>query len=141
MTIANVDLVRDALSLINVIGIGEAAEPEQSEHALRKLNQILEDWKEDGVDLQFYPQTMDDLASNCPIPPDAELAVTHYLAIAVAPHYGKPVSRELLALADRYYSRLTRVAVSEKLEPVDMSHMSRGEGQDVYPFVDIMNPG
>ncbi len=136
MSITNVQLVRDALSLINVIGVGEAAEPEQSEHALLKLNQILDDWKADGVDLQFYPQTMDDLASNCPIPSDSELAVTHYLAIAVAPHYGKPISPALMALAGKYYGRLVRVAMVEKQQPISMSQMPRGEGD--WPVTNIL---
>ena len=128
MSITNLQLVRDALSLINVIGVGESVEPEQSEHALSKLNQILDDWKADGVDLQFYPQTMDDLASDCPIPSDSELAVTHYLAIAVAPHYGKQISPALISLAGKYYSRLVRVAMVEQQKPISMSHMPRGEG-------------
>lgn len=133
MSITNLELVRDALSLINVLGIGESAEPEQSEHALRKLNQLMEDWKEDGVDLQYHPQSMDDLAAECPIPADTELAVTHYLAIAIAPHYGKPLGPGLLSLADKYYGRLTRVAVTEQMKPASMSHLARGEG-DWYDF-------
>ncbi len=126
MAITNVQLIRDALSLINVLGVGEAAEAEQSEHALRQLNQIMEFWRTDGVDLQYYAQTVDDLGSDCPLPPDAELAVTHFLAIACAPHYGRQVSPALAALAELYYKTLTRVSEVERMQVVK-NIVPRGE--------------
>lgn len=137
MSISNALLIRDALTLINVLGVGEAAEPEQAEHAIRKLNALLADWEADGVNLQYYPQTMDELGSDCPIPDDAELAVTYYLAFALAPNYGKVVSQEMSALGASYYGRLTRQSVVAKMQPVDMSDMPVGEGQSVRG--DILN--
>jgi hypothetical protein len=127
--ITNAELIRDALSLINVLGVGEAAEPEHSELALRKQNALLADWEADGVNLQYYPQTMDDLGAVCPIPDDAVLAVTYYLAFALAPHYGKPVSQEMTTLGGSYYSRLTRDSVLSKMQVADMSNLPVGEGQ------------
>jgi hypothetical protein len=125
----NAELIRDALSLINVLGVGEAAEPEHSELAVRKLNALLSDWEADGVNLQFYPQTMDDLGGNCPVPDDAILAVTYYLAFALAPHYGKVVSQEMSTLGAGYYARLVREGVVSRMKPVDLSNVPVGEGQ------------
>lgn len=129
MSITNAELIRDALTLINVLGVGEAAEPEHSEHAIRKLNALLADWEADGVNLQYYPQTMDELGAECPIPADAELAVTYYLAFALAPNYGKQVSQEMTSLASSYYSRLTRESVLAKMKPSNTSGLPVGEGQ------------
>lgn len=129
MSITTAELIRDALTLINVLGVGESAEPEHSEHAIRKLNAVLADWEADGVNLQYYPQTMDELGAACPIPDDAILAVTYYLAFALAPNYGKIVSQEMTALGGSYYARLTRQSVVTKMQPADMSDMPVGEGQ------------
>lgn len=129
MSITNAELIRDALTLINVLGVGEAAEPEHSEFALRKLNSLLADWEADGVNLQYYPQTMDELGAQCPIPDDAELAVTYYLAFALAPSYGKDVDQKMVVLGAQYYGRLTRDSVLAKMQPVAIDNAPVGEGQ------------
>ena len=129
MSISNADLIRDSLSLINVLGVGEAAEPEHSEFAIRKQNALLADWEADGVNLQYYAQTMDDLGSDCPIPDDSILAVTYYLAFALAPHYGKVVSQEMTALGNSYYARLTRESVKARMQEADLSNLPVGEGK------------
>jgi hypothetical protein len=130
VSITNVVLIRNSLSLINVLGVGEAAEIEHSELGIRKLNALLADWEADSVDLQFYPQTIDDLGGDCPIPDHAELAVTYYLAFALAPHYGKQVAPEMVALGQKYYDRLVRDAVKEQIKEVKIKHLPQGEGQN-----------
>jgi hypothetical protein len=117
------------LTLINVVGVGEPVEPEHSEFALRKLNALLADWEADGVNLQYYPQTMDELGAQCPIPDDAVLAVTYYLAFALAPSYGKQVDPKMLALGAQYYARLTRESVLAKMQPASLTNLPVGEGQ------------
>ena len=129
MSITNAELIRDALTLINVLGVGEAAEPEHTEHAIRKLNSLLADWEADGVNLQYYPQTMDDLGAECPIPDDSILAVTYYLAFALAPNYGKQVSQEMTSLGATYYGRLTRDSVKSKMKPATLENLPVGEGE------------
>jgi hypothetical protein len=133
----NAELIRDALTLINVLGVGESAEPEHSEFALRKQNALLADWEADGVNLQYYPQTMDELGAACPIPDDAILAVTYYLAFALAPSYGKDVDPKMLALGAQYYGRLTRESVIARMHSTDASHLPVGEG--VIVRGDIIN--
>lgn len=128
MSTSNAELIRDALTLINVLGVGEAAEPEHSEFALRKLNALLADWEADGVNLQYYPQTMDELGADCPITDDSVLAVTYYLAFALAPSYGKQVDPKMLALGSQYYGRLTRDSVKAQMQPSDLSNLPVGEG-------------
>lgn len=132
MSISNVNLIRNALSLIKVLRVGEAAESEHSELGIQKLNALLADWEADGVNLQYFPQTIDDLGNDCPIPNDAELAVTYYLAFALAPHYGKQVDPAMMALGQKYYERLTRDAVSEKLVEARLALPAAEAGTGVY---------
>jgi len=132
--ITTAELIRDALTLINVLGVGESAEPEHSEYALRKLNALLADWEADGVNLQYYPQTMDELGADCPIPDDSVLAVTYYLAFSLAPSYGKAVSPEMSALGSSYYARLTRDSVKATMRPATLPNLPVGEGESSPGF-------
>lgn len=132
MSITNVKLIRNALSLIKVLRVGEAAEAEHSEMGMDKLNALLADWEADGVNLQYFPQTIDDLGNDCPIPNDAELAVTYYLAFALAPHYGKQIDPAMVTLGEKYYARLTRDAVSEKLIEVRVARPASEAGSGSY---------
>jgi hypothetical protein len=134
MSTTNAELIRDALTLINVLGVGEAAEPEHAEFALRKLNALLADWEANGVNLQFYPQTMDELGAQCPITDDSILAVTYYLAFALAPSYGKQVDPKMVALGGQYYARLTRDSVLAKMRPAELDNLPVGEGQSYAGF-------
>lgn len=128
MPISNVDLIRDSLSLIKVLRVGASAEIEHSALGLRKLNALLAEWEANGVNLQYYSQTIDQLGNTCPIPDDAQLAVTYYLGFALAPHYGKEIDPAMMALGQKYYDRLTRESVNEKLKEARLN-LPRGEGQ------------
>lgn len=127
--ITNADLLRNSLTLINVYGVGESIEPEHSSHALNKLNAVMSDWEATGIDLNYCPQTMDELGSICPIPDEAELAVTYYLAFALAPHYGKQVNPAMVQLGSSYYARLLRNAVADVMTPARTDNLPRGTGQ------------
>lgn len=137
--ITNAELLRNALTLINVFGVGEAIEPEHAQHALNKLNAVLADWEANGINLNFYPQTMEDLGSISPIPDEAELAVTYYLAFALAPHYGKQVNPEMAQLGSSYYGRLLRNAVADVMTPSRLDNLPRGTGQRRWRVGRIFN--
>lgn len=133
MPTSNADIIRDALGLIGVLEETETASAEQGEHGLRVLNDTLSDWDADGVDLQWYEQT--ELAAEPPLPRSSILAVKHYLAMALAPYYGREISPEFRILASQYYARLVRESVAPKMRPTDLSGMTKGEGQtEVFDF-------
>lgn len=119
-------LIQDALGLLGVLQETEVMTAEQGQHGLRALNELMADWQQDGIDLQYYEQTS--LAEDTPIPDHAALAVKYYLAMALAPYYGRPVPPEFLALGSRYYNRLVRDAAVAAMRPADMSHIPRGSG-------------
>lgn len=115
----NLEIIQDALEAIGVIGETATPSAEQGAHALRKLNQMMEQWEEDGVKLNYFAQT--DTGEECPIPAYAEVGVYSALAMRLAPTYGAEVSAELASMADKGYQTILRKVV--KAPEADMSHM------------------
>ena len=124
--ITNMQVINDALREINVISEIADASAEQGKYALRKLNQMMEVWRESDVDVGYFAQS--DTTENCPIPDWAELGVTLTLAIVCSPKYGATISRELAAAQSVAESMIKRKSISEKLDNADMSHLPRGSG-------------
>lgn len=137
--ITNADLLRNGFTLINVYAIGESIDPEHSQFALSKLNSVLADWEANGINLNYTPQSMDDLGLSCPIPEEAELAVTYYLAFALAPHYGKTVNPEAVQLGASYYARLLRISVADVMRPARLDNLPKGTGQRRFRVGRIFN--
>lgn len=126
MSLTNADLIADALRELNVISEIATPSAEQYAHALRKLNQLMAKWLEDGIDLGYFPQTSP--SDDCPINDYAELGVTLNLAIAVASNYGATVSPELGIQAESAYATILRTAMNAALPTNDMLTRPRGEG-------------
>ena len=126
MSITNLQVINAALRDINVISEVEDASAEQGAHAIRKLNQMMEAWKEEDKDLGWFSQP--DTTGDCPIPDWAELGVSSALAIVLAPKYGASISPELAMIAEGAVNVIARKTISEKLDNQDMSHLPRGSG-------------
>jgi hypothetical protein len=126
----NIDLIADALRELGVITEIQTPSAEQGEHALRKLNQMMAEWKESGIDLQYFPQTL--TSDPCPIPAYAESGVTCMLATRLASNYGAQVSIELAASATMGHDTIVRTAVTRALPEGRMVNRPCGEG-DRYP--------
>lgn len=126
MSITNIDLIADALRELGVISEIATPSAEQGAHALRKLNQMMAEWKEAGLDLQYFPQTL--TSDVCPIPAYAENGVSCMLATRLAANYGAQVSIELAASATAGYDTIVRTAVSAVLPVGRMVNRPRGEG-------------
>ena len=135
MSISNTQLISDALGLLGVLQETEVMSPEQAQHGLRVLNELMADWEQDGIDLQYFEQSS--LAEEAPIPNHAVMAVKYYLAMALAPFYAKPVPPEFLSIGAEKYARLRRDSVKQYVRPTDLTHLHQGEGWG--EFVDIMN--
>ena len=125
----NLIIIEDALRDINVISEIDSASAEQGSFCLRRLNQMMEVWKEQDIDIGWFAQTS--TADTIPIPDWAELGVTNSLSILCAPNYGASVSLELAAIADVAVGVILRKSLSEKLENADMSHLPIGAGRGV----------
>lgn len=123
----NLQIIEDSLRDIGVISEIESASAEQGEFSLRRLNLVMEAWKEDDVDIGWFSQTS--TADTVPIPDWAELAVVSALAVAIAPKFGASVSPELAFIVDTSVNALKRKVLSEKLTGASMSHLPVGAGK------------
>ena len=121
----NVTIIGDALLLLGVIAEGQPVSAEQGPTALRALNQMLERWTEDGIELGYFAQSV--ATDDCPIPAWAEQGVTSKLAQRLMANY--PASQPpswVLNDSENGYSTLARKCMVEKLKASDMSHMPMG---------------
>jgi hypothetical protein len=130
LSLTNADLIADALRELTVISEIQTPSAEQYAHALRKLNQMMAKWLEDGIEIGFYPQTS--ASDYCPIPDYAESGVTKALAIECASNYGATVSAELGATAASAFDTIQRTSISARMPVGRMANRPRGEG-DSYP--------
>lgn len=115
---SNLTFVNDALSLLGVLPEGVDASAEQGELALRTANEMVEEWSEDGVGVNWSPQTS--LDDDCPLTGNAMTAVKYHLAIRLAPHFGRDPSGVLVALAQTAYNKLQRTQMVQGMEPVTL---------------------
>ena len=127
MAYTNLDTINGALRELNVIAVGEDASSEQGSTCLEKLNELMEMWKEVGIDFGWYEQSS--TAGNSPAPDYARAAIRTNLAILCASEYGATVSQELATVADRTYNFLLSKFQREALDNVDMGHMPAGSGK------------
>lgn len=130
MSVTNIDLIGDALRELVVISEIATPSAEQGAHALRQLNQMMAEWREQGINLQYFRQTV--TSDVCPIPEYAESGVTANLAVRLAPNYGAEVSIALAAKAMSGYETILRTAVTAALPVGRMLNRPCGEG-DEYP--------
>jgi hypothetical protein len=122
----NLEVIGDALKEISVIAETQSPSAEQGAYGLRKLNEMLEAWTEDGIELGYFAQS--DTTADCPIPAYAVRAVKACLSREVAPHYSAQITQELAAKINDAYLALLRKSLVEAAEPADMDHMARGSG-------------
>lgn len=123
----NSTIISDALKLLGVIPRGGSLPPEEGADALRALNQMLERWTEDGIELGYFAQ--DDTTDACPIPAWAEQGVTSKLAQRLSADYpASQVPAWVMNDQENGYATLARKCMVEKLKPSRMDHLPLGEG-------------
>ena len=132
----NSTVIGDALRELGVISEVQTPSAEQGLHGLRKLNEMIETWRETaGVNIGYFAQTS--TTADCPIPKWCEKGVKAGLAIELAPTYGASVSAELAKKYEDGYGAILRRVTVDKLTGADMSHMAPGTGYG--RVIDITN--
>lgn len=122
----NAEIITDALRDLNVVSELEDASAEQQNLGIRKLNQMMETWKTDGINIGYFAQSTG--TDTCPIPDWAEGGVTNSLSVIMAPNYGASVSPELAASGSQFYNSLLRESIKLEMDNADMSHLPIGSG-------------
>lgn len=127
MTVPVLEIIEDALREINVISEVGSATNEQGKFALRKLNQMMDLWRETkDIDVGYF--SLAETTETAAMPPWAVLAVTLSLAIACAPKYGKSVSIELASIAKDAVSGVQTRCILDRKRGVDLSYLPVGDG-------------
>lgn len=115
------ELIAGSLRKINVINEIQTPSAEQGAKCLESLNDMLEQWEEDGIKLQYFRQA--DTSATFPCPAYSQVGVRASLAVRVAGDFGATVSVELAAELIDGMSTITRKAMSAQLGEVSMSHL------------------
>lgn len=125
---SNLEVITDALRIINVINNIQAPKAEQSSQGLTALNDMLADWQEDGIELGYYPQTS--LAAAIPVQDQYLRGIKYNLAEELSIHYGTELLPTAKKIAANSYARLAK----DTLEVVEssMDHLPSG-----YNYYDI----
>ena len=120
----NLQIISDALRLINVISEIDTPTAEQSQHALRVMNRMIESWNDDDIELGWFEQ--DNAGDEFPLPLSLEEPVTSLLATKLAATYGATISQELGVYASNAQTTMVRKALLDKLAESDMSNLPAG---------------
>lgn len=125
-----IELLKKSLLKIGVVDITQAPDAEQGVEALSSLNMMLALWREDGIDLGWYPQT--DMDAVVPLKEAYQMAVISNLAIFMAPDYGAQTSAELQAIASSTYDAMAKAA--RLTFQADMTMLPGAEGDGYWPL-------
>lgn len=100
------DFITDVLRQLAIISEIETPSAEQGQDALTKLNDLMADLAEDGVDFGYNPKatTAEDLI----LPDGQKRGLKAMLGMSLADGYGLPVPPVMGALASAWYKRAIR---------------------------------
>ena len=122
----NADVIRDALGLLGVVAETEEASEEQAQLGLRILNDFMEEWLANGIDVGQWPQT--DVDDEFPGPSGVIQTTKATLAIHLAPYFERQPSAIVVATASAGYNRLMREAFVGQMQERDLTHLPMGSG-------------
>ena len=123
----NLDIIRGALRQLGILAEVEEPSAEDADLALEVMNDLLEDWSAQGIDVGQWPQT--DLDADFPGPAAVEHTTKAYLAIQLAPYYEREPRPVVVGNAMRGYERLLRDALVAKMEPASMTHLPGAQSE------------
>lgn len=123
----NVEIITDALRLLGVVAETQTASAEQGDVGLRRLNQMIEAWTEDGIELGWFAQSS--TVDTAPLPSWAEKGVTSKLAQdlqAIYPSTG--LAPWVFDDSLNGFGTILRKAMIEGMRTQSMASMPLGEG-------------
>lgn len=129
----NLDFINDALTLIGVLPEGQEATAEQGVIAMRFANELVDEWADDGLYLNWTPNTS--LADSNTLSGSELTALKYHLAVRLCPVFGRDPSQSLVALAMASFARLIRMQAARNLEPVDTQLPAAEGGGGAFDYI------
>lgn len=110
------DLITMSLRSIGVLHSGETPSAEEANDGLATLNQMLNSWLYEGIDLEFTSLGLNDTV---PYPEDHIGPFRWNLALRMSPDYGISVTPAVAAMAKEGYDQLRRQYLDNRELKVD----------------------
>lgn len=123
----NADFFRDALRLIGVLGENDSVSAEQGADMLVYFNDLLEELRNDGIELGVEPQSS--TTATLSVPEGYKRKVKYLLAIQAAPNFNAPIPQSVAMGADDAYKDMLRDAMYKDMETRDFDHLPYQSGQ------------
>ena len=108
------DLIRRAMRSLGILNHAEDPTTEEAADALQTLNDMLNAWIYEGMDLELQADMA--LTDTLPFPDDHAAAFRYALAVELAPEYGVQPPPAVLAMAASYKSALK----TRYVDPVEL---------------------
>ena len=106
---------------------GASADATDSGDALNALNDMMAEWRERSMDLNWFVQ--DTLSDTTPIPEWAQSGVISNLAVECSAVFNIALSQATALKADRGRRTIGNTMISQTLDNADMSHLPYGDGR------------
>ncbi len=113
------DLVTSSLRGIGVLHGGETPSAEEANDSLDALNEMLNSWIYEGVDLEHITST--DLNATFPYPDDHYGPIRWNLCVRLGPEFGVSITPEIAALAQQGFNQLQRYYADPLRLDVDLA--------------------
>jgi hypothetical protein len=98
------DLITRSMRHLGVVQLNQAPTPQEMADGLAAMNDMLNSWRMDGIDLEYVEATS--VNNDVPYPQDHMAAFQYNLAAWLAPMYGKKVPDVIVGLAGKTYHDL-----------------------------------
>lgn len=108
MTITVIDLLTDALRMLNVIDVYESPSAEDGIKALHVLNEMMADAQADGIRMGWHPIADADIAVDAPLRDEDIRAVKQCLCLELCPYFGMEPLEQQKSLAADAYAKLAK---------------------------------
>jgi hypothetical protein len=117
------DLITMSLRTLGVLHSGETPSAEEGSDGLDTLNQLMNSWLYEGIDLEWT--TLTSLNDTIDYPDDHIGPFRYNLAVALSPDYGIQVTPAIAALARNGYDQLRREYLDNRELSVDNGLLER----------------
>jgi hypothetical protein len=121
------DLLTPAAKSFGLIGETDQLSAEQGATGVRKLNRMMAELAEDGIDLGYNPKA--NTATTLELPLGHVAGIEAMVAVRWCGDYGLPVPPAVLETARDSHNRLLGQAIRAQIERAVSSTLPAGEGQ------------